>query len=324
MTAPAQGMPQLEDPAAAGGKRPRIADAAGRTVMIQPLKIERGLPGLKPGETQDRITANLTVIDGGPLQFGGKPEKHQPHTMTVSTPYTAEGVYISQVGLINALSDALPSPKKPNGGVVVGVIVQGAQPKDPAWTPPWLIQTLDEKDPRRAAAQQVLAAMIQGHFTNPEPIDITTGVSTSAMPAAVHNPGQPTQYTTTAGIQAAMQQAANPTSLPAQHGALQQNYPGYAPGQDPQYLAWQAQQAAQQQAAQQAPAVDPQYQAYLAAQQQAAAPVQSPTLPQGQAPYVVESTVPQGPNGAAPTGWPQDAWDRLTATQATAIRGSTG
>jgi hypothetical protein len=319
MTAPAQGIPQFEDPAAAGGKRPRIADLMGRTVFVQPLKIERGLPGLDPGSTQDRITANVTVIDGGPLQFGGKPEKHQPHTMTVSTPYTAEGVFISQTALINALSDALPSPKKPHGGVVLGVVVQGAQPSDARKSPPWLLQTLDAADPRRAQAQAVLAAVIQGHFVNPEPIDIATGIAVSApahvqaaqaqvaadyglmqqqqatpqMPAVVHAPGQAPNYTTAAGIQAAVQQSYAPPAQPA------------APAVDPNYLAGQAQQQA-------------------AAAAAAQPPVQQPSMPQGVAPYptapVDAPAQNVGPNGPAATGWPQEAWDRLQPAQANAIR----
>lgn len=78
----------------------------GRLVAIIPTKIERGVaaPG-EPGKTQDRITADVLVIDGGPFTFGGKPLQRPPvpDTMAVNQlPYLALNMWISNKVLIRS------------------------------------------------------------------------------------------------------------------------------------------------------------------------------------------------------------------------------
>jgi hypothetical protein len=189
MTYPAQpgagpALPQINDPAAIGGTRPRIADLRNRCVIVQPIAIARNVPGVQAGQVQDRITANIFVLDGGPLEFGGKPEKYVPHTLVVATPYVAEGVYISQTNLVAALLPSLPSPQAPQGGLVIGVIEQGRASKA-EFNPPWNLTLLDPADPRRGLAAQILQRFFTGQFVNPEPQQ--TG---APMP-----PGGPLAYT---------------------------------------------------------------------------------------------------------------------------------
>jgi hypothetical protein len=261
VTTPAQNPVTFDNPAPLGGNEPRPRDLIGRTVFIQPTLIERAPKlGTKTGETEDRITANITVIDGGPLQFGGAPEKQPtvPHTMTVAVPYTATDVYISQTNMVKACKRSLPSAARPQGGVVVGFIEFGKQ-NDPTKNAPINLTELAPTDPRRIVAGQVLNSIISGTFINPQPVEIVA----AGAPAA--------------------------------------------PAMDPQYAAYLAAQA--QQAAAGAPVVqppappmDPGYAAYLAAQQAAAATVAAPTIP-------------------APPGWAPEVWKSLTVAQQQSIVG---
>lgn len=231
MTAPAQNPVTFDDPAPIGGARPRPRDMVNRTVFVQPLLVERVLkPGTKTGEMQDRITANVTVIDGGPLDFGGTPEKDVPvpHTMRVAVPFTAEGVFISQVNIVQALRRALPSAARPQGGIVVGFLEFGKQ-SDPQKSVPINLSEIQPTDPRRAAAGAVLQSIISGTFVNPEPVEIVAAAAPPAAPTPAMDPGY------TAYLAAQQQQAALG-----------------APPVDPQYAAYLA---AQQAAAAPAPAI---------------------------------------------------------------------
>jgi hypothetical protein len=296
MTYPAQpgagpALPQVNDPAAIGGTRPRIADLRNRCVIVQPMAIARNVPGVQPGSVQDRITANIFVLDGGPLEFGGKPEKFVPHTLVVPTPYVAEGIYISQTNMVTALLPSLPSPQSPQGGLVIGVIVQGKASKA-EHNPPWNLALLDPADPRRGLAAQILQRFFTGQFVNPEPVQ--TG---APMP-----PGGALAYTH------AVTMPHNPqTGQPIPNAAEFSSAPTPAvPAQDPQYLAW------------------------LASQQPAAAPVSAPaaTMPPGPMPggfYGVSSTPPAAPASAVDTplaGWAPEVWSTFTPEQKAAIRAS--
>jgi hypothetical protein len=97
--------PVAPDRPAATVLRPRLQDFGrdGRLVMISPTKIERGLPNRlgKPGDVQDRMTADVVILDGAPFPFGGAPEKGQPHTTSASAPYEVPAMFISSAPLIS-------------------------------------------------------------------------------------------------------------------------------------------------------------------------------------------------------------------------------
>lgn len=310
MTYPAQpgagpALPQVNDPAAIGGTRTRIADLRNRCVIVQPIAIARSVPGVKAGDVQDRITANIFVLDGGPLQFGGKPEKYVPHTLVVATPYVAEGIYISQVNLVAALLPSLPSPQSPQGGLVIGVIEQGIT-NTPGNNPPWNLTLLDPADPRRGLAAQILQRFFTGQFVNPEPQQ--TG---APMP-----PGGPLAYThatTMPHDPATGQPIPNPAEI-QQHPYTQAAYVApastpAAPAQDPQYLEWLASRGAAQAAPVSA----------------APAAAQNATVPPGPMPggfYGIGNTQPAAPADVPPAGWAPETWGTFTPEQKAAIRAS--
>lgn len=115
------------DAPAASGDTPTMAHLmAGdlkRLVAIIGKKIEYGVkaPG-EPGKTQDRITADVLVIDGGPFTFGGKPLQRPPvaDTMVVQQlPYLALNMWISNKVLITQLE------RKVGQGIAVGRLYYG-------------------------------------------------------------------------------------------------------------------------------------------------------------------------------------------------------
>lgn len=225
MTAPAQNPITFDDPAPIGAARPRVRDIVNRLVFVQPTVIER-VPkmGSKTGEMEDRITANITVVDGGPLDFGGAPEKDVPvpHTHRVATPYTADGVFVNQVNMVTACRKSLPSAARPQGGITLGVIAFGKQ-SDPTKSVPIMLNKVEQTDPRYPLASALLQAIIAGSFVNPDPIEIIATVAAAPAQAGV-DPAY-------AAFLAAQAAAAAPV-------------PVAAPPVDPAYVAWQAAQAA--------------------------------------------------------------------------------
>lgn len=77
---------------------PKIDQMDGRLLLIRPTKIETVAKpekfGGKPGETQERITADLIVLDGGELMG-----EEAPHRYT--------DMFISQQSLVGVLKGAL-------------------------------------------------------------------------------------------------------------------------------------------------------------------------------------------------------------------------
>lgn len=47
---------------------PSLKQLKGRTLIVRPTKLEKGLPNpLQPGQTRDRMTADVVVLDGDPI-----------------------------------------------------------------------------------------------------------------------------------------------------------------------------------------------------------------------------------------------------------------
>lgn len=92
-------------PAAIPTEFPTIASFRGRLVLIRPLKSEM-VPNTQgaPGQMQDRITADITVVDGrGPVPGF---TRGQPNGQTFTGP-DFRGVYISQEVIVKQLADGL-------------------------------------------------------------------------------------------------------------------------------------------------------------------------------------------------------------------------
>lgn len=199
----------FSDPAPIGGVRPAIRDLDGRLVAITPLSIVTVPNTLsrEPGATQRRITADIMVIDGGPLQFGGNPtgagnKPPTPHTLQVSTPWEATAVYISQTNMVAALERNI------GAGVVLGRITRG-QANSPGMAPPWNLIKIDHTDPGYATALQLFSTKMAGGWVNPVPVPIAG----APAPTLAHTHAA-TQPHTAQG-----QPIANPAMVPNQLGA---------------------------------------------------------------------------------------------------------
>ena len=149
------------DPKASSVPRPRLQDIGrqNRLVLIRPLKIERGIPNTqgKPGDVQDRMTCDVVIFDGGPVAWGGKPEKGQPHTTQSPLPYEIPAMYISSGPIISqcerrmneVVVGRLGITDLPNGQTAYGLTNATAEEK--------------------AIVTQFLFAKAQGQLGDPQP-----------------------------------------------------------------------------------------------------------------------------------------------------------
>lgn len=171
------------DPQTAGAIRPRIRELQGRLVIIVPLMLEivPNALSVPPGQPQKRITADVIVLDGGPMAYGGRPEAEDnptPHTLTISTPARFTGMYLSQVGIVGALESAVGK------GVVLGRVTRAASRSGgAAGRPPWQLTKLAPDDPARNLAKDFYAAMHAGQWTEPVPTPIA-GAPAPSMAAS--------------------------------------------------------------------------------------------------------------------------------------------
>lgn len=135
--------------------RPRVLDMLGRLLLIMPKKIETVPNKKKPGTTQERMTADVIVLDGGPLAYGGAPEKPKPipHTKTGQIPMKVTALYISQVGLVSQCQPYLLNYLAKNGGktMALGRLDLG-EAKDAESNPPYLLRSATPEEAQVARA----------------------------------------------------------------------------------------------------------------------------------------------------------------------------
>lgn len=147
--------------------RARVRDCAGRLLLIMPKKVEtvrNSLDRKNPDATQDRMTADIVILDGGPILYGGNPEARQnpkAHDRTHDVPWKMTGSYVSNVGLVSQCRDALhehlraKSGQPPKGPtMVLGRLYQGPAGENPEG--PWLLAAPSDED--KALARSWLAA----------------------------------------------------------------------------------------------------------------------------------------------------------------------
>jgi len=136
---------------------------AGRLLLIIPSRIETVPAYQRPGEMVDRMTADVVVLDGGPLHWGGAPNKRPaiPHTQVSQIPYRIDAMYLSAVGVVNQCREALKrrAAGQTAGSMVVGRLSIG-QAADPQKNPPYFlaVSTPEEKVIARTYWQHFLAA----------------------------------------------------------------------------------------------------------------------------------------------------------------------
>lgn len=155
VTAPAVPTPQatgddpFDAPAPQRPRGPRLQEMYGRLLLIIPHKLEENVPNRlgKAGDTQDRLTADVVILDGGPINYGGTPEKVPPvpHDKVAQVPHRNEKMFISAVGLISQCREAL-SKKVTQGrpGMVLGRLTVGQATGNQ--NPPYLLTPATEAD----------------------------------------------------------------------------------------------------------------------------------------------------------------------------------
>ena len=166
-----------------------------RLVAVIPMKIERDVKAPGQGKTQDRITADVLIIDGGPITYGGRPWAHppMPDTMVINQlPYLATNVWISNSVLVTQLE------RKVGNGIVVGRLYYGEAKNGN--NAPYKISE-DPTPEEIAFVTQWWAAYQAGQFQNPpatplQPVAGFNGAPTLPNPNLFSGP--PTQGTVAA------------------------------------------------------------------------------------------------------------------------------
>lgn len=139
---------------------PTVASLRGRLVLIKPLKQETVPNNLgAPGATQERITADVTVVDGlGPVP-GMK--NGQPTGQQFAGP-EFRGMWISSEVVVKQLADALASK-----GMVLGRIDTRTPGTQPIKGNPWGLTDPSEAD--KQTARNFLAGQMIGAAAAPAP-----------------------------------------------------------------------------------------------------------------------------------------------------------
>lgn len=180
----------FQDPKVFGGVWPAKPELLGRLVAFV-------VKGHNPNATitiggkvspAPEVEVDIFVIDGGPLEFGGKypinGDAHTPPNQVIDTPCVFKDVRYSGVNFVSALKDAI------GGGPVVGVVERSTFGQHP-----YNITKLESGHPRRTLAAQFWGTLMTGGFANPEPKPIpgrgapTPGANPYAQPEAVAPPG---------------------------------------------------------------------------------------------------------------------------------------
>jgi hypothetical protein len=157
--APAGGDP-FGDPAPREARGPRLQEMAGRLILITPKLVER-VPARdkdRVGQYDNRMTADVVILDGGPCAYGGKPEGRPPvpHDKVAQLPHRNRDMFISSVGLVSQCREALDKRQRGEPGMVLGRLGYGEQ-SDPTKSAPWLL--LPATDADKAIARQYLSTV---------------------------------------------------------------------------------------------------------------------------------------------------------------------
>lgn len=125
-TVPAEGAEDdpFSDPGSASGY-PSLKQLKGRVLIVVPKVLERGLPNtLNPGQTRDRLTADVHVLTGDDIAFRLDDDDNEtPFDEPLTVPFKLEDMYLSGAKLINETKAKLPSGDKP-AGMVIGQLTK--------------------------------------------------------------------------------------------------------------------------------------------------------------------------------------------------------
>jgi hypothetical protein len=158
VTFPTPGTDPFADPAATS-VRPSIGSLRGRLVMITPRKIETVASNMNPGQTEDRMTADVSVVDGlGPVP---QMKNNVPTGAFLDGP-DFTGVWISSTRVVDQCR-----PFVGTGKPVLGVIETWKPGQQPIKGNPWGIVTATPE--QRAQAVNFLNSRAIGATAQPAP-----------------------------------------------------------------------------------------------------------------------------------------------------------
>lgn len=125
-------MPTLRDGGGNGGTAsPKMRHLLGRTIIVEPIRVDETATEPGTGKPRPEAYFHLTVVDGGPLQFGDNQDrdvtKQRPNTHEVDTPCRFTSINDYGFGFVQAVRDALAS----NEAGRVGVVQQGTRGNKP-------------------------------------------------------------------------------------------------------------------------------------------------------------------------------------------------
>lgn len=273
---------------------------SNRLVAIMPLSIEQ-VPDLDDKNvqktnpdgsliTKPRITADMMVFDGPPIQFGGRWDRTAPHHSQVHTPHLVTGMWIDQWKIIMQVKEFLPNPNampgtpEREGGIAVGRFYRG---KAGQGSPPWLLtQPPNAASPQHEQAQwEADLNMVKAWWQ-----DYKTGRFVNTVPGPITAPPmqQPQQYA----------QPGYGQPVPQQYPPQVQPYPMVQPS-------GYGQQA-------------PPQQGY------ASPPAQPAPAPTGYAGPPPQQQAPNVDHEGVPSGWSRDVWFNMPQAQRDQIHMSMG
>ena len=159
--APSAGTDPFDDPAPPRPKGPRLDDMAGRLLLVIPKGMDKGKSTEADGTTStyDRMTADVIVLDGPPMPYGGKPNGRPPtpHDRVAPIPHREVAMYVSAKAIISQAREAWEKRQRGEPGMVLGRLGYGEQPSDPKFQAPWVLDKATDAD--RAVARQYLATI---------------------------------------------------------------------------------------------------------------------------------------------------------------------
>lgn len=293
-------VPQLRNGSGGSGTpAPKFRHLLGRTIIVEPIRVDETAmdTSVNPPVARPEAYFHLTVVDGGPLQFGDSQDrdvsKQRPNTHEIDTPCRFTNVNDRSFGFVQAVRDALSAGEHGR----VGVVQQGTKGNKP-----YLITKCEtdvhgnarpDGEARFAAAMEIFGKIWQDRhnpsapkqFVSPEPRSLVAQPAPNGYaPAAQqvnYGYGQPPAPTQQAYTSPAPQgYAYGSPQVPTPYG------PQNPAAVHPAYTAAVMTPPASQPSAPTQPAVDPAYAAWLAAQQQptpAPAPSGPPLPPEVEA-----------------------------------------
>ena len=129
-----------------GGAYPSIKQLNGRLLIVVPKRLEKDVPGVEAGKTQDRITADVHVLTGDTIQAHlDKDDNATPFDEPLVVPFKLEDMFISGAKLITELKGRLPRGDE-QPGMVIGVLTK-LKPQQKGRNGAWSLRpaTPDEK-----------------------------------------------------------------------------------------------------------------------------------------------------------------------------------